>query len=238
MFTVVDMWCLLFYLVPLLDLQSSALCPNRVWLKLNSFFCKIPFFFARPRTFNAVNTLMITSLTININTIIVGFWWVLMVCFLMLIVITTWYQQYLLSWILLYYSCLVSTMPLLFSADVVKEYQKHPSRGVLRKRYFENMQQIYRRTPMPKCDFTKVALNLIEIALRHGCSSVNLLHISRAPFPKSTSGRLLLEYHHSFSLLLHPFHLLLIFFRFDFCCSSLLITEVFSLFSAVYSRIN
>ena len=158
MFTVVDMWCLLFYLVPLLDLQSSALCPNRVWLKLNSFFCKIPFFFARPRTFNAVNTLMITSLTININTIIVGFWWVLMVCFLMLIVITTWYQQYLLSWILLYYSCLVSTMPLLFSADVIKEYQKHPSRGVLRKRYFENMQQIYRRTAMPKCDFTKVAL--------------------------------------------------------------------------------
>ena len=47
---------------------------------------------------------------------------------------------------------------------------------------------------MLKCDFNKVALlcNFIEIALRHGCSPVNLLHIFRIPFPKNTSGRLLL----------------------------------------------
>ena len=38
--------------------------------------------------------------------------------------------------------------------------QKQPSRGVLRKRCSENMQQIYRRTPMPKCDFNKVALEV------------------------------------------------------------------------------
>ena len=31
-------------------------------------------------------------------------------------------------------------------------------RGVLMKSCFENMQQIYRRTPMPKCDFNKVVL--------------------------------------------------------------------------------
>ena len=36
--------------------------------------------------------------------------------------------------------------------------QKQPSRGVLRNSCFENMQQIYRRTPMPKCDFEKVTL--------------------------------------------------------------------------------
>ena len=30
--------------------------------------------------------------------------------------------------------------------------------GVHRKRCSENMQEIYRRTPMPKCDFNKVAL--------------------------------------------------------------------------------
>ena len=30
-------------------------------------------------------------------------------------------------------------------------------RGVLRKRCSENMAQIYRGTPMPKCDFNKVA---------------------------------------------------------------------------------
>ena len=35
-----------------------------------------------------------------------------------------------------------------------------PTRRVLKKRYSENMQQIYRRTPMPKCDFNKVALQL------------------------------------------------------------------------------
>ena len=33
--------------------------------------------------------------------------------------------------------------------------QKQPSRGVLRKRCSENMQQIYRRALMPKCDFNK-----------------------------------------------------------------------------------
>ena len=31
--------------------------------------------------------------------------------------------------------------------------QKQPSRGVLRKRCSENTQQIYRRTPMPKCGY-------------------------------------------------------------------------------------
>ena len=63
-----------------------------------------------------------------------------------------------------------------------------PPRGVSWKKCSENMQQIYRRTPMPKCDFSKV----IEIALRHGCSPVNLLHIFGAPFPKNTLGRLFL----------------------------------------------
>ena len=35
--------------------------------------------------------------------------------------------------------------------------KKQPPRGVPGKRCSENMQQIYRRTPMPKCDFNKVA---------------------------------------------------------------------------------
>ena len=42
------------------------------------------------------------------------------------------------------------------------------------------MQQIYRRTPVH------------FLALWHGCSAANLLHIFRAPFPKNTSGWLLL----------------------------------------------
>ena len=38
----------------------------------------------------------------------------------------------------------------------------------------------------------KLLCNLIGIALRYGCSPVNLLHIFRTPFPKNTSGWLLL----------------------------------------------
>ena len=48
---------------------------------------------------------------------------------------------------------------------------------------------------MPKCDLNKVALlrNFIEVALRHECSPVNLLHIFRTPFLKNTSEWLLLN---------------------------------------------
>ena len=42
---------------------------------------------------------------------------------------------------------------------------------------------------MQKCDFNEVA----EIALRHGCSPVHLLHIFRTHFRRNTSGWLLLQ---------------------------------------------
>ena len=71
-----------------------------------------------------------------------------------------------------------------------REEQKQPSRGVLRKGCFKNIHQIYRRTPMTKCD---LLCNFIEITLRHWCSPVNLLYILRTPFPKNTSKGLLLE---------------------------------------------
>ena len=82
------------------------------------------------------------------------------------------------------------------------DFQKQLSRGVLSKRCSENLQQIYRRTPMSKCDFNKAdrsvtfskvftKSNTIEITLRHRCSPVNLLHIFRTPFFKNTFGRLL-----------------------------------------------
>ena len=43
--------------------------------------------------------------------------------------------------------------------------------------------------------------NFIEIALRHGCSPVNLLNIFRTPFPRNISGWLLLNIITSLSLL-------------------------------------
>ena len=42
--------------------------------------------------------------------------------------------------------------------EVLKLFQKEQSRDVLRKRCSKNMQQIYRRTLMLKCDFNKVTL--------------------------------------------------------------------------------
>ena len=78
--------------------------------------------------------------------------------------------------------------------------QKQPSRGVLNERCSENMQQIYSRTPMPKCAFNKVAS---QISLRHGCSPINLLHIFRTLSYNKTSGWLLL-YHASEIIILKP----------------------------------
>ena len=56
--------------------------------------------------------------------------------------------------------------------NVLMQLKKQASRGVLRKRCSENMQQIYMRTAMPKCDFN---------------------NIFRTPFPRNTSGWLLLQ---------------------------------------------
>ena len=63
--------------------------------------------------------------------------------------------------------------------------QIQSSRRVFRKMCSENMQQIYRRNPMSKSDFNKVACIFIEIILRHGSSSVNLLYIFRTSFPRT-----------------------------------------------------
>ena len=48
----------------------------------------------------------------------------------------------------------------MFSYYRNKKSQEQPPRGVLKKRCSENMQQIYRRTPMSKCDFNKVEKQL------------------------------------------------------------------------------
>ena len=69
------------------------------------------------------------------------------------------------------------------------QLQKQPSRRVLRERCPENMEQISSRTPILKFKQS----NFIEITLQHRCSPVYLLHIFRTPFPKDTSGGLLLQ---------------------------------------------
>ena len=54
---------------------------------------------------------------------------------------------------------LIFSWPKLFLI-LAKYMQKQPFIGVIRKKCSENMEQIYRGTPMPECDFNKVALNL------------------------------------------------------------------------------
>ena len=93
-----------------------------------------------------------------------------------------------LRWLLLYYSkaCYkVISLPQNFTLDHNKNYrQKQPLRGILRKMCSENMQQIYRRHPCRSATSMKLLCNSVEIALQHGCSPVNLLHIFRTSFPK------------------------------------------------------
>ena len=65
---------------------------------------------------------------------------------------------------------------------IVSIIQKQPSIGVLKKSYFENMQQVYRGTPMPKCNFNKVAKQLYWNHTSACVSPANLLHVFRTPF--------------------------------------------------------
>ena len=62
-------------------------------------------------------------------------------------------------------------------------FQKHPSRVVFRRRFSENIQQIY-RTSIPK--------TMPKFAFCHGCSPVNVPYIFRTLIPKYTSEGLLL----------------------------------------------
>ena len=60
--------------------------------------------------------------------------------------------------------------------------QKRPSRGAFQAEV----------CPSQTVISIKLLCKFVEITLRHGCSPVNLLYIFKAPFPKNTSGWLLL----------------------------------------------
>ena len=65
------------------------------------------------------------------------------------------------------YSFVVSLWQNYEKKAVINTIVKQPTRGVLKKRYSENMLQIYRRTPTVKCDFKKVALKIFYIFSEH-----------------------------------------------------------------------
>ena len=60
--------------------------------------------------------------------------------------------------------------------------QKQPSRGAFQAEV----------CPSQNVISIKLLCKFVEITLRHGCSPVNLLYIFKPPFPKNTSGWLLL----------------------------------------------
>ena len=68
------------------------------------------------------------------------------------------------------------------------------------------MQQVYRRTPMLKCDSVKLLYNFTEIILPHGCSPVNLLHICGATVLTNTYGGILNFYSTCLSCCSYFFH--------------------------------
>ena len=79
------------------------------------------------------------------------------------------------------------------SRIVLKEIQKLPSRGVLTKGVLKISSRFTGEHRCLSAISIKLQSNFIEITLWHGSSPVNLLPISRIPFPKNTYGRLLLE---------------------------------------------
>ena len=74
----------------------------------------------------------------------------------------------------------------LCAAEIVQYQRKQPPRGVLRKTCSDNTQQTCRRT-------YPYFATLLKSHFGIG-ATVNLLHISKTPFPTNTSGQLLLTH--------------------------------------------
>ena len=71
--------------------------------------------------------------------------------------------------------------------------QKQPSKGVLKKGVLKKCSKFTVEHSCRSVISIKLLFNFIVIALQHGCSPINLLHIFRTPFPKKISGQLLLN---------------------------------------------
>ena len=81
----------------------------------------------------------------------------------------------------------------LFAENLVDDkYRSSHPEVFLRKGVLKICSKFTGEHPCRSAISIKLFYNFIEITLRHGCPPVNLLHIFRIPFPKNTSGRLLL----------------------------------------------
>ena len=88
-------------------------------------------------------------------------------------------------------SCTLKKLPPLIRSCLVCSIKKQPPRSILWKRCSENMQQIYRGTSMPKCNFNKVK-QLYSNRTSAWVFSCKFAAYFQNTFPKNNSGRLLL----------------------------------------------
>ena len=77
------------------------------------------------------------------------------------------------------------------------DHRKQPFIGVLKKTVLKICSKFTGEHPCRSVISIKLLYNFTEIALRNGCSSVNLLHIFRIPFYKNTYEWLLLDHEKS-----------------------------------------
>ena len=81
---------------------------------------------------------------------------------------------------------------------MTQQGKKQPFRGVLGKGVLgkgvqKKCNKFTGEHPCRSAISIKLQSNFIEMALWHGCSPLNLLHIFRTSFPKNTSGGLSLK---------------------------------------------
>ena len=75
----------------------------------------------------------------------------------------------------------------------VEIFRSSPSEVFLRKGDLKMCSKFTGEQPCWSATSIKLLCNFVEIALRHGCSPVNLLHFFRTPFRKNTSGGMFLN---------------------------------------------
>ena len=91
-------------------------------------------------------------------------------------------------WVWHLYLCVYSSLFLLSTT----ESRSSPPDVFLEKVVLKICSKFTGESPCRSVISIKLPCNFIKITLRHKCSLVNLLHIFRTPFPKSTSAWLLL----------------------------------------------
>ena len=112
-------------------------------------------------------------------------------CGVLIVTFPCWFLFDLLS----FYLSLFSYFPggsLKKNGDVWKVRISRPE-VLLGKGVLKTCSKFTREHPCQSAISIKLQSNFIEIAIRHGFSPVNLLHIFRTPFYKNTSGWLLLK---------------------------------------------